>query len=89
MCSHETGIRKSVVSGSNTTLLRLRSLTIGDVFVNINSSWVNPLREQLQLTTSKKKESNWKYLYCQITCHVQEITEFVKQLPLFQSCIFI
>lgn len=40
-------------------------------------------------TTLKKKESNWKSLYYQITCHVLEITEFVKELPLFQSCIFI
>lgn len=54
MCSHETENRKSLVSGSDTALLRLRSLTIGDVFVDINSTWVNPLREQLQLLKKKK-----------------------------------
>lgn len=55
MSSHESGNRKSVVSGSDTALLRLRSLTIGDVFVNTNSTWVNPLREQLQLLKKRKQ----------------------------------
>lgn len=75
-----------MVSGSDTALIGLRSLRVGDVFVNINRTWVNPLREQLQFL-KKRKRKQWKHLYCQITC--LEMTEFVKQLPLFQSYIFI
>lgn len=79
LCSHETGNRTSVVPGNDTALIRLRSLTIGDVFVHTNSTWVKSF--QRATATAKKIETNWKSVYCQITCWALKMAECVKQLP--------